>query len=251
MALVMKMDINKFKEILPEFMVAKLETLLSADGSKLDLGFYSITLSKDAKHYSTKIAISTTSLMKDTAPQPAVSSALAKIDDLLDEALNGWGIDVPASKLETGKSYDLDFSAEADSTFIPVDKKVPDKPKTKKKVADVIPQGPVKLRVASQLGQQVTGTSSDSTYRAVALSERLNVAVRLHSSNVSIRAEGVPNAYEAGRLSSLGFSKATGGHWSIHMECNGIPASRIVGAILMDLGVDFELQIKTLKEASL
>lgn len=237
MALVMKMDIGKFKESLTPAMASKLDTLISS-GAKLDLGFYSITVAKGDQHYSTKIAISTTSLMKGTAPKPATTSALGKIDTLLDEALAGFGSPQPMDLV-------LDFGE-------PTEAEPAVKPKPKaKKVSDLPPSGPVKLRLASHLGQEVTGTSSDSTYRAVAISDRLNVAVRVHGSNISIRAEGVPNAYEAGRLSALGFSKATGGHWSIHMECAGVPVSRIVGAVLMDLGIEFELQIKNLKEAAL
>jgi len=242
MALVMKMDIEKFKEALTTEMGAKLDTLIGA-GAKLDLGFYSITVAKDGQHFSTKIAISTTSLMKGTAPKPATTSALTKIDALLDEALAGFSDTQP-------KDLDLDFGEPAEA-----EPKAKPKPKAKaKKVTDLPPSGPVKLRLASHLGQEVTGTSSGSTYRAVALSDRLNVAVRVHGTNISIRAEGTPNAYEAGRLSALGFSKATGatgGHWSIHMECAGVPVSRIVGAVLMDLGIEFELQIKNLKEAAL
>lgn len=114
----------------------------------------------------------------------------------------------------------------------------------------------VKLRDATALGQPVRGTSGDSVYRVIAMNAELKLAVRLHSgSKVSLRAEFVKGstptsaATEINCLQSMGLEPKNGGqYFSAHMDCGNVPPARVIGAILLGSGIDFDEQIKSLKE---
>jgi len=115
--------------------------------------------------------------------------------------------------------------------------------------------GVVKLRDATTIGQAVRGTSSDSVYRVIATNKVVKLAARLHSgSKISLRAEFVtPNSLSnnvtSASLKAMGMSpKDNGSYYSVHMDCENVPPARVVGAVLFGFGIDFDAQIKSLKE---
>lgn len=245
MALVMKMDTEKFKEALTGEGQQEMLTNLIKAGVSLEVGFYSVILRKGDQHVSTDLPVSTTSMLKgfksDTV-KTAVEGKMAALFEHALESLLGGVLTTEAPKKAKPKAPKA-FNEELSE---PAPWPTPD-PEPKPK----IPDGPVKLRFAVAIGQPVTGTSLSSIYRVVAISERLKLAARLHGTNISLRCEGEPNSYEKGRLAALGFTKSDSGHWSVHMESSGIPPARILGAVLMDLDLGFTQQAKTLKEAQL
>jgi hypothetical protein len=113
--------------------------------------------------------------------------------------------------------------------------------------------GVIKLRDAKALGQKVFGTSSGSIYTLIAHNSRVKIAARLANSAVSIRAEfnGADNA-EKLALQKIGLAPKMqpDGHeyYSFHMSAGDVPVGRILGAFLLDVGVEFDEQIKNIKE---
>lgn len=99
--------------------------------------------------------------------------------------------------------------------------------------------GKVLLANATELYQPVHGSSSGSVYHAIALTKGLNVAVRIkNNNNVSLRAEGDLSKW-APRLTAAGFVMSNT-HASVHVNgANALMARRVVGALLMSLGVNF------------
>lgn len=118
--------------------------------------------------------------------------------------------------------------------------------------APVMPAGVVALKDATQIGQKVKGTDAHSVYLCIALSERVKLAARVQSiadgASVSIRAEGPFNAEIRNALKAASMNPSTQGHYSIHFQTNGVPVGRVIGAFLMGLGVDFDEQIKNVKQ---
>jgi hypothetical protein len=109
----------------------------------------------------------------------------------------------------------------------------------------------VKLRDATTIGQAVRGTSNDSVYRVIAMNTTVKLATRLHSgSKISLRAEFVkPDAQIVECLTVMGMSpKDHGAYYSSHMDCENVPPARVIGAVLFGSGIDFDQQIKSLKD---
>lgn len=105
-----------------------------------------------------------------------------------------------------------------------------------KPVPDVIP-----LAKARALGQKVNGTSGGSVYRACAIG-KLNVAVRIASGAISVRAEfqGSRDDAVATRLSKLGFSDHQK-YLSMHMQGAGSGLTmRVIGSLVLGMETEFE-----------
>ncbi|KVR21710.1 hypothetical protein WK13_34800 [Burkholderia ubonensis] len=125
--------------------------------------------------------------------------------------------------------------------------------KVKTKMAQPV-NGVVPLKQATLLGQKTKGTDQNSIYRCMALSPSCNLAVRVqsiadgNSHAISIRAEGNFTSAVREALKEAGMIASTSGHYSIHFQTNGVPVSRVIGAFLMGLGLEFEEQIKHVKE---
>lgn len=102
---------------------------------------------------------------------------------------------------------------------------------------------PVPLKDAVAIGQRVKGTSAGSVYTVTALSETVRLAMRYKDDQLSVRAEGNPNPFEVKKMEEFGLSKGNGNngtYWSMHMSLAGVPVQRVIGAVLMGLGIDFD-----------
>jgi|PlaIllAssembly_1097288.scaffolds.fasta_scaffold00037_9 hypothetical protein len=106
---------------------------------------------------------------------------------------------------------------------------------------DVIP-----LRDACAMYQRVKGTSSGSVYVAVALTDKLKIAVRVEGVQLSVRAEGaaLDDALTVAKLTDQGLSlkakpdfKYMSGHYPCTVEA---PANKVLGAILLGCGIEFD-----------
>jgi hypothetical protein len=108
----------------------------------------------------------------------------------------------------------------------------------------------VHLRDALAIGQKVFGTSGGSIYTVIALNPRVKIAARLKGHGLSIRAEfNGASEHELALLKQLGLQAKDGGQYmSTHMDLEEVPVGRVVGAMLMDSGIEFEDQIKSGKE---
>jgi hypothetical protein len=106
----------------------------------------------------------------------------------------------------------------------------------------------VKLRDARAISQKVFGTSSGAVYRVVAVG-KVNLAIREQPSTLSIRAEfqGDKDADIVKKLTALGFNEHIT-YLSMHISLTeGTPAMRVVGSVLLGLGVEFG-RLATTKE---
>jgi len=105
---------------------------------------------------------------------------------------------------------------------------------------EATPTGPVQLRDATEMYQEVRGTSQSSIYLVAALSDDLRIAVRATSSKLSVRVEGEVLKHKSA-LNEAGFQvnqKATDAYASIHCStANKQIAMRTVGALLMAPGI--------------
>jgi hypothetical protein len=276
--------VDFFEKMAPDHSVTY-KALVSA-GIKAEIGFYSVSMNNNGSVMKINTSVSTSSLLKGNAPEATfiISAKLVQklLADCADQWLQGNAVltyDPDALVKPKVKPEVTEASAE---TVQSIAKLVGEDLKTKvtgidysnefgpskpvigpAPVPSMFDAGPkkvnlkdvVQLRTASVVGQMTRGTSPGSIYRAVAISQRLKVAARINGSEVSLRAEGVPNAFEKGKLKALGFSETASltdnGYWSVHLDCTGIPSPRVIGAVLMDLGISFDQQAKNLKEAQL
>lgn len=108
--------------------------------------------------------------------------------------------------------------------------------------------GVVALRFATKIGEKVRGTSPDSVYRVIALSDRIKMAVRVAGGNLSIRVEGNPTESEQQKMANFGISKAGEEHWSTHFEMNTVPVDRVIGALFFGLDIDFSQKVESGKK---
>lgn len=283
MAVALKMDVGAFKALLSEKHATTLTTLLSFDGVKLDLGFYSIIIVIKDKSFTAKMAASTSSLLKGTVTGAVLKKSVHDIEELIDVAAQyyeehvateptkvtwdkgtGDGTATGSFEHQPKEAADegskpaappKDSALQGFSAFSAADLPPSDPsplPKAKKIPVSQLGKGaPIKLALATHIGQDVKGTGEGSTYKVVALSERVKLAVRLHGTDISFRIEGKPNTFEKGRIGSEGFTPSSSGHWSLHLTLAGLPPSRVVGAVLLGLALPFDQQIKNLAEAGL
>jgi hypothetical protein len=98
----------------------------------------------------------------------------------------------------------------------------------------------VKLKEATKLYQPVYGTDEGSTYHCIAISDVLNVAVRIKTpSKVSIRVEGHQLGAYKQALINAGLSDS-GSYCSVHLAADSEELARkCVGAVLFGMGVGF------------
>ena len=273
MAVKMSMDTTEFMEALfgADHPTIQQFKMLEAHGAKPEIGFYSVAFGHQGGHLTVNLPVSTSTLLKGNGSSVATATCRTMVAQLIEQCLDTWfsGPDQheqPASKpkkqaVPSEVSNDTVQSVanalglgEQDMNSLGLGTTgTPTKPlaaKSSVNISDV-----AKLHEAKFLGQKTRGTSPGSIYRCIAISSRLNVAARInYPSAVSIRAEGLPNQFEVAKLKALGFSLSgtlQSGHWSLHLDTAGLTPARVIGAVLMDMGVPFDLQIKTLKEAQL
>jgi hypothetical protein len=108
----------------------------------------------------------------------------------------------------------------------------------------------VKLCDAQKLRQPVFGSSSESTYFAVALGNGINVAIRAKScTQLSIRAEGTEISTYAEVLKEAGFDKAGDEHYSLHCNPqNTVSMKKVIGSLLYGTGIQFTETFLSLDE---
>lgn len=243
---------------------------LTAKGVTFTITFYAVTanLSKFGKENAgVNLPVSTTALMKGTPDtQLAKSVVFMKLEELADHIsalIDGTPVPEKAGPLEnvTESHHGSFSSSQPNMQSIPKkvveaewDASVAKKPaaKSMKFMNPNTTPAPIKpgadmeaLVNATELGQQVHGTSKGSHYYVVALSPRVNVACRIvGKTKISFRAEGKPSDFERLRLKECGMTPSKGeSHWSVHIEQSGVPVSRIIGAYLMGLEIAFNAQI--------
>jgi hypothetical protein len=134
---------------------------------------------------------------------------------------------------------------------------VPPTPKTATK-PKIKPGGPpvVRLREATQIGQQVRGTSPEAKYYVIARSDLVKVAMRnrYHThGQISFRVEfsGVVGSTLINHMKNLGLGVGKndeGAYMSMHVGTtnqNGdtVSLGKIVGSFLMGLGVEYDQMI--------
>lgn len=115
-------------------------------------------------------------------------------------------------------------------------------------VATALKLPAVPLEIATNLYQLVTGTGSGSLYRVVAMGSGLKVAARLKGKTLSLRAEGMISmhlsALKAAELTPQVNNKYASVHLSVETEQL---AARTLGAMLCDLGIQWDTPIPQLK----
>lgn len=116
-------------------------------------------------------------------------------------------------------------------------------PKVKASPASIVCSDRVRLEEATELYQPVFGTDPQSKYYVVGIADGLKVAARIASDNVSLKVVGTRINEIKDRLTSLGFSGKEKGHWSAHITCSHTTPSKLIGAVLLGLGVEFETGI--------
>lgn len=104
------------------------------------------------------------------------------------------------------------------------------------------------LIAASSIGEKVRGTSPGSVYYVIALDDDVKCAARVLNGQISVRIEGVVSKAAEARLAALGISKSSSGHWSSHMSIGSAPPARVIGAMLMDMGIKFKKRIESSEE---
>ena len=102
----------------------------------------------------------------------------------------------------------------------------------------------IKLREAQALGQKVKGTSTGSVYYCIALNERIRLAARIYAAgSISIRAE-----WDGATVDELSKLEESGMHVksdyaSIHLNAEGVPPARVIGAFVTGLGIKWETAV--------
>ncbi len=98
--------------------------------------------------------------------------------------------------------------------------------------------GAVALKDAKSILQPIKGTSPSSVYYVVAMYPGMNIAARMKSAEISIRAEGALLGDYKGKLSKLKFDD-NGSYCSVHFKI-GEPelAVKTLGAIAAMLGIN-------------
>lgn len=143
---------------------------------------------------------------------------------------------VPAASVPLPSDSSEDYAKEKDAKEVPVTNPLSDKVIT--------------LATATHLGQKVKGTSSGSIYRVVALHPRVRVAARLSGINLSIRAEGNFSDEDKALLVASGMTDH-GSYASLHLDMQGMPSTKVLGAYLYGVGIPFSMLIKPGSEVPL
>ena len=215
-----------------------------AAGVEFTLAFYSVTANMSKfgiPNKSVTLPASTTSLMKGTTDPVTFEASAVQLIALLNEvtAVVSGGVATPAPVAPMPKAA-VGNGAQT-SYKVPEPKAAPSTPAGEEPKPT---STPIRLREAEAIGQPVRGSSGGSIYYTVAISPRVKLAARvIGHGKVSIRAEGLPSDYEVQRLEACGMSKAGAEHWSIHFDQSNVPVSRILGAFVMGLEIDFQRQV--------
>ena len=113
----------------------------------------------------------------------------------------------------------------------------------KKKIKSINPVKPssfvIPLRDARALAQRVKGTSEGSVYHVVAIGP-VNVAIKEGLTSMSVRAEfqDYVDPKITTTLDGLAFM-CHGAYWSLHLSTLGVPSLRVIGSLLLGMGVPF------------
>lgn len=219
-----------------------------AAGVEFTLAFYSVTANMSKfgiPNKSVTLPASTTSLMKGSTDPVTFEASAVQLIALLKEVTEVVSGGIPAAPVKPQPAAPMPKAAVGNGAQTSY--KVPET-----KAAPSTPAGdepkptstPIRLREAEAIGQPVRGSSGGSIYYTVAISPRVKLAARvIGHGKVSIRAEGLPSDYEVQRLEACGMSKAGAEHWSIHFDQSNVPVSRILGAFVMGLEIDFQRQV--------
>lgn len=117
------------------------------------------------------------------------------------------------------------------------------KAKPKEKPKKVLSSERVKLEDATALYQPVFGTDPHSKYFCIGIADGLKVAARINQENVSLKVVGPRIKEIEKQLTALGFSGKEAGHWSAHITCSHTTPHKLIGAVLLGIGVPFETGI--------
>lgn len=237
--------------------------LLTQHGVKFQVALYSVTAtSPNGGLWAVNTTIGTTTLLKGLGGDLQKPNMLA-VHDMLGNicaelAIAGPSADsmtLPAEQGSVQGSLQLGPLVPTATPAKPL-KKSPIPPKFVKAEPTVTTavggptspsDAPVKLREASVLGQKVLGTSAGSVYFLVAGNPRVKVAARIRPDTLSLRVEvNDATAEEMAAIKSV--VSWHGDYGSIHMGLLGIPCARVLGALLMDLAVDFDAKVANPKE---
>jgi len=126
---------------------------------------------------------------------------------------------------------------------IPVVKKIEKVQSVSPDTKKVVSSDRVKLEEATALYQPVFGTDPNSKYFVVGIADGLKIAARVKNPNVSIKVVGPRVKDLTKKLTDLGFSGKEAGHWSAHITCSHTTPEKLIGAVLLGLGVPFETGI--------
>lgn len=96
----------------------------------------------------------------------------------------------------------------------------------------------VKLSQANRLYAPVAGSDGGSRYHVIGISPKVNVAARIKGVSVSVRLEGVGLTESLATKAGLKYS--AGSHASLHIKASPTDVKRVIGAILCDLGLDYQ-----------
>jgi hypothetical protein len=216
--------------------------VVSAKGVKFNLAFYSVTADLSAlghPNVSVTLPTSTTSLMKGNADQLVQQASIVQLIALLDKVKSAV-FDTKIGPLENVTEKTGHMEA-----------KSPNLQSTPKMQPMKDGTGLIRLTQATEVGQPVRGSSGGSVYYAMALSERVKLAIRVKKNgSISIRAEGSLSAADEAKLAKAGMSKAGAEHWSIHFDAIDVPIPRCIGAFLMGLEIPFDSQIMNFSQVT-
>lgn len=229
---------------------------VSAKGVKFNLAFYSVTADLSTighPNVSVTLPTSTTSLLKGNADQLVMQASIVQLIALLDDVKKA--VLGKAGPLENGAEKTWHMEAKAPNLQSIPKNEIPAAVKKPVLMEKMQPMkdgtGLIRLTQATEVGQPVRGSSGGSVYYAMALSERVKLAIRVKKNgSISIRAEGSPSAADEAKLAKAGMSKAGAEHWSIHFDAIDVPIPRCIGAFLMGLEIPFDSQIMNFSQVT-
>lgn len=276
--------IEFFQKLLPDH-VDRVKKMIGA-GVEVKLGFFSVQFTKGGKSLSNcSLPAATTTLLNGTAAKSASLMAVTGLTQTVIEAYEKvfpgkmeaekdeykvvGTLQYNGAVYESGEFIELlpEEAAKYAGVIVPVKQatveqeqtlEAPVKPKPAKKPAAPVKQpavagskktnGKVPLVDAEALLQPVKGTDEASTYYAVALSQDMKVGARVRKTALSIRIEGNLSKADEIRASGAGFTKATEGHLSVHVDCKNVPPIAVLGGLLFRLGTTFDQVLTNEKE---
>jgi hypothetical protein len=240
MAVIMK---NQFKFLDKIGVHPNLSSALTAAALSVELGFFDLRIKNSAglMIVSQKLNKSTNDLMKGNVTATELLAIRQSVEAAIKMALESTGGPAPKPvpgtySVETEASDKVIFTATlAQDGGVKVSA-------TNPKIA-----APVPLKDATSMYQPVKGTSPGSRYFVVAMNPRIKVAARIEGTTVSVRVEGNPLPSEVAGLSQVSLNKG-GDYYSGHFQCGNVSPTRVVGAVLLGSGIDFDTPMPSLKK---